>query len=42
MNVRMEQDKVKITRERENVEQELRSIRALNEDLYRQNGVIRE
>ena len=42
MNVRMEQDKVKITHERENVEQELRSIRALNEDLYRQNGMTRE
>ena len=35
MNQRMEQDKVRIQQEREKVEAEIRSIRALNEDLYR-------
>ena len=39
MNARMESDKIKVQQEREKVEQEIRSIRALNEDLWKQNGL---
>ena len=39
MNLRMEEEKRKVNLEREKIEHEIKSIRALNEDLYRQNYV---
>lgn len=38
MNLRMEDEKSKVALEREKIEHEIKSIRALNEDLYRQTG----
>ena len=35
MNLRMEDEKRKVVQEREKIEEEIRSIKALNEDLYR-------
>jgi hypothetical protein len=35
MNVRMEEEKRKIVSEREKIVQEIKSIKALNEDLYK-------
>ena len=35
MNLRMEESKKQIVLEREKVENEIRSIRALNDDLYK-------
>jgi hypothetical protein len=35
MNNRMEDEKMKVVQEREKIEEEIRSIKALNEDLYR-------
>jgi hypothetical protein len=35
MNNRMEDEKLKVVQEREKIEEEIRSIKALNEDLYR-------
>ena len=37
MNHRMEDEKRKVIQEREKIEEEIRSIKVLNEDLYRQN-----
>ena len=39
MNSRMEQEKNKVIQEREKIEHEIRSIKALNEEMYRQTGV---
>lgn len=39
MNMRMEEEKRKVALEREKIEHEIKSIRALNEDLFRQNHV---
>ena len=35
MNLRMEDEKQKVVFEREKIEEEIRSIKVLNEDLYR-------
>jgi len=40
MNHRMEDEKQKVVFEREKIEEEIRSIKVLNEDLYRQNGIM--
>ena len=42
MNARMEQEKKKVVQERENNHREIQSIKTLNDDLYRQNGLIKE
>ena len=42
MNARMEQEKKKVVQERENIHREIQSIKTLNDDLYRQNGLIKE
>lgn len=39
MNHRMEDEKQKVITEREKIEHEIRSIKMLNEDLYRQTGL---
>ena len=39
MNMRMEEEKRKVALEREKIEHEIKSIRALNDDLYKQNHV---
>ena len=40
MNSRMDDEKRKVVHEREKIEQEIKGIKALNADLYRQNGLI--
>mmetsp|Transcript_6549 Transcript_6549/g.11080 ORF Transcript_6549/g.11080 Transcript_6549/m.11080 type:complete len:134 (-) Transcript_6549:39-440(-) len=42
MNTRMDEEKKKIVHEREKIADEIKSIKTLNEDLYRQNGLIRD
>ena len=39
MNSRMDVEKNKVIQEREKIENEIRSIKALNEEMYRQTGV---
>ena len=38
----MEHEKIKITKERERIAAEINGIKQLNEDLYRQNGLIKD
>ena len=38
MNLKMEDEKRKVVQERQKIEDEIRGIKALNEDLYRQNN----
>ena len=39
MNARMDEEKRTVALEREKIEHEIKSIRALNEDLFRQNQI---
>ena len=36
----MEHEKQKVVQEREKIENEIRSIKAMNEELYRQNNMV--
>lgn len=38
MNTRMEAEKQKVIQEREKIEQEIRSIKMLNQEMYKQGG----
>lgn len=39
MNTRMEHEKAKVIQEREKIENEIKSIKAMNEELFRQHNI---